>query len=43
MLERWKIIVKYNNKEKEIVVTKDDFYKIKVGDKVLCIVKEKRL
>lgn len=36
MLERWKIIVKYNNKEKEIVVTKDDFYKIKVGDKVLC-------
>lgn len=36
MLERWEIVVKYNNKEKEIEVSKDDFYKIKVGDKVLC-------
>lgn len=36
MLERWKIVVKYNNKEKEIEVSEDNFYKIKVGDKVLC-------
>lgn len=36
MLERWKIVVKYNNKEKEIEISKDDFYEIKVGDKVLC-------
>ena len=36
MLERWEIVVKYNNKEKEVEVSKDDFYEIKVGDKVLC-------
>ena len=36
MLERWKIVVKYNNEEKEVEVSKDDFYEIKVGDKVLC-------
>ena len=36
MLERWEIVVKYNNKEKEIEISKDNFYEIKVGDKVLC-------
>lgn len=34
--KQYKIVIKYNNKEKEIEVSKDDFYKIKVGDKVLC-------
>ena len=34
--KQYDITVKCNNKEKEIEVSKDDFYKIKVGDKVLC-------
>ena len=36
ILERWKIVVKYNNKEKEMEVSKDDFYKIRMGNNVLC-------
>ena len=45
MLERWKIVVKYNNKEKKLKYQKIIFMKSKLEIKycVMCIVKEKRL